>query len=130
MAYENNRNNDKRNGGQRNKMHYSPNLLGCINNALENQKIASLEYESRDFEVSKRDIEPMALIYKNRKRHLVAYCQLRNEYRTFRLDRINLIKVNSLGFTPREGFDVSIFEVDDENQDWNKNTEENSDNNQ
>ncbi|MFT4645986.1 MAG: putative DNA-binding transcriptional regulator YafY [Planctomycetota bacterium] len=125
MAYENNRNNDNRNGGQRNKMHYSPNLLGCINNALENQKIATLEYESRDFEVSKRDIEPMALIYKNRKRQLVAYCHLREEYRTFRLDRINLIKVNNKEFTPREGFDVTLFEGDDENQDWHKDSQEN-----
>lgn len=123
MAYENNRNNDRQNGGQRNKMHYSPNLLGCINNALENNKMATLEYESRDFEVSKRDVEPMALIYKNRKRHLVAFCHLRNEYRTFRLDRINLIKVNSTDFIPREGFDAAEFEADDENQDWNKETE-------
>tara|TARA_B110000908_G_scaffold143938_1_gene173205 strand:- start:222 stop:641 length:420 start_codon:yes stop_codon:yes gene_type:complete len=130
MAYENNKNSDNRNGGQRNKMHYSPNLLGCINNALENQKIATLEYESRNFEVSKREIEPMALIYKNKKRHLVAYCHLREDYRTFRLDRINLIKVNNTDFTPREGFDAAVFEIDDEYQEWNKDSEENSDNNQ
>jgi len=109
-------------------MYYSPNLVGCINNALENTKIASIEYESRDFEVSKRDIEPMALIFKNRKRQLVAYCHLRSEYRTFRLDRINLIKVNKAEFTPREGFNVEEFEKDDEFQDWsNKNKEENQD---
>ena len=125
MAYENNRNNDRRNGGQRNKMHYSPNLLGCINNALDNKKMATLEYEARDFEVSKREIEPMALIYKNRKRHLVAYCHLRSEYRTFRLDRINLIKVNNAEFTPREGFNVEEFEVDDEFQDWSSQKTEN-----
>ena len=88
-----------------------------LNNALENQKIATLEYESRDFEVSKRDIEPMALIYKNRKRQLVAYCHLREEYRTFRLDRINLIKINNKEFLPREDFDLNLFEGDDEIQD-------------
>ena len=125
MAYENNKDNNRR-GGQRKQMHYSPNLLGCINNALDNKKMATLEYEARDFEVSKREIEPMALIYKNRKRHLVAYCHLRSEYRTFRLDRINLIKVNSTEFNPREGFNVEEFEKDDEFQDWShKNTENN-----
>jgi len=122
MAYENNRQGDKRNSGQRKRMHYSPNLLGCINNALDNKKIATLEYESRDFEVSTRNIEPMAVIYKNRKRHLVAFCQLRNEYRTFRLDRINLLKVNNNGFTPREGFNVEEFEGDDDFQDYNQNS--------
>ena len=117
MAYENK--DDRRNSGQRKRMHYSPNLLGCINNALDNKKMATLEYESRDYEVSTRQIEPMAVIYKNRKRHLVAFCHLRNEYRTFRLDRINLLKVNRDTFTPREGFKVEEFEVDDEYEDSN-----------
>ncbi len=116
MTYINNK--GKNNGGQRKRMHYSPNLLGCINNALDNNKMATLEYEARDYEVSTREVEPMAIIYKNRKRHLVAFCHLRNEYRTFRLDRINLIKVNNSEFKPREGFNVEEFEVDDEFQDW------------
>lgn len=119
MAYEN-RGGDKKNSGQRKRMHYSPNLLGCINNALDNKKIATLEYESRDYEVSTRNIEPMAVVYKNRKRHLVAFCQLRNEYRTFRLDRINLIKVNNIEFTPKEDFNVEEFEGDDDFEDYNK----------
>lgn len=106
--------NKEREGGQRTQMHYSPNLLGCINNAIDNTRMSFLEYQSREFEVSERQIEPMALIYKNRKRHLVAFCHLRNEYRTFRLDRINLLKVNTAQFTPREGFDAAVFEVDEE----------------
>lgn len=113
MAYQND-DRDKRKGNQRTKMFYSPNLLACINNAIENTKFVTLEYQSRENEVSKREIEPMALIYKNGKRNLVAYCQLRNDYRTFRLDRINLLKVNLTEFTPREGFDASVFEVDEE----------------
>lgn len=113
MAQNRERNNTKE-SGQRMQMHYSPNLLGCINNAIDNTKIASLEYESKDNDVSERDVEPMALIFKNRKRHLVAYCHLRQEYRTFRLDRINLIKVNNVEFIPRDGFEAAVFEVDDE----------------
>lgn len=109
MAYENDKNNQ-----QRKKMHYSPNLLGCLNNAIDNARMATLEYEARENGISKRDIEPMALIYKNRKRHLVAYCHLRDDYRTFRLDRINLFKINKAEFIPREGFDAAKFEVDDE----------------
>jgi len=126
MSYENNKENDRRNGGQRKRMHYSPNLIGCINNALENKKMATLEYESRDYEVSTRNIEPMALIYKNRKRHLVAFCHLRNEYRTFRLDRINLIKVNNAEFKAREDFNVEEFEIDDEFQDWSSQNKDNN----
>lgn len=111
MAYQND---DKNNKNQRTKMHYSPNLLGCINNAIDQTKMVSLEYESKDFDVSQREIEPMALIYKNKKRHLVAFCHLRDEYRTFRLDRINLFKVNLSEFSPKEGFDAKVFEIDEE----------------
>lgn len=113
MAYQRERNNDKE-SGQRTQMHYSPNLLGCINNAIDNTKMTTLEYETSNFEVSRREVEPMALIYKNNKRNLVAYCHLRDEYRTFRLDRINLIKVNQAEFRPRDGFDAAIYEGDDE----------------
>lgn len=106
--------NKEKESNQRAQMHFSPNLLGCINNAIDHTKMTTLEYESSNFEVSKREVEPMALIYKNNKRNLVAYCHLRNEYRTFRLDRINLIKVNQAEFTPRDDFDAAVFEVDDE----------------
>lgn len=100
--------------GQKSQMHYSPNLLSSINNAIDNTQMAFLEYQTREFEISKREIEPMAIIFKNRKRNLVAFCHLRNEYRTFRLDRINLFKVNKKSFISREGFDATTYETDDE----------------
>ncbi|MGB1247404.1 MAG: helix-turn-helix transcriptional regulator [Chitinophagales bacterium] len=96
------------------RMHYSPNMLSCVDNALENQKIIAIEYDSREKGTSNRMVEPMALIYKNRKRHLVGWCRLREAWRTFRLDRISLVKVMCEDFNKRDGFNVEEFEVDDE----------------
>jgi predicted DNA-binding transcriptional regulator YafY len=100
----------KKNGQQHAQMHYSPNLLSTINNAIDNHKIATIEYDSREKGVTIRDIEPMALVYKDGKRHLVGFCHLRNEYRSFRLDRLNMIKLKQEEFQPRQDFDINQFQ--------------------
>ncbi len=97
---------------QRKQMHYSPNLLSTINNAIDNCKLSSIEYDSREKGVTHRNIEPMAIVYKDRKRHLVAFCHLRNEYRSFRLDRLNLIKLTQEEFIKRPDFNVNDFQDD------------------
>lgn len=107
----------------RKKMHYSPNLLACLNNAIDNRVVVDLEYDSSGNELTKRKVEPMALIYKNRKRNLVAYCLLRDDWRTFRLDRIEMVKLNSQTFSKRDNFNLSDFEGE-ENSDEEYDEEE------
>jgi predicted DNA-binding transcriptional regulator YafY len=94
----------------RKQLHYSPNLLSSINNAIENNKVVSIEYDSREKGTTVRDAEPMSIIYKHGKRHLVGWCRLREDYRSFRLDRITTIKVNSAFFEPRADFDLALIE--------------------
>ncbi|MFM2305878.1 MAG: hypothetical protein RLZZ367_547 [Bacteroidota bacterium] len=92
------------------QMHYSPNLLNTIVNAVENCKVAVIEYDSSSKGVSVREIEPMAIVYKERKRHLVGWCRLRGDYRSFRLDRLNSIKLKKEEFNRRNDFNVAEFE--------------------
>ena len=101
-----------RNAVQRKQMHYSPNLLSTVNNGIDNRKIASIEYDSHEKGVSIRDIEPMAIVYKDRKRNLVAWCRLRNDYRSFRLDRLNCIKLKQEEFVRRDDFNIESFQDD------------------
>lgn len=96
--------------GVKKQMHYSPNLLSTIQNALEHYRVASLEYDSAEKGVTFRDIEPMALVFKDGKRHLVGWCRLREDYRSFRLDRLNCVKVRMEEFIPRDDFDISRFQ--------------------
>lgn len=89
--------------------HYSPNLLSILDHAVEVSKVVSIEYESFEKGITKRDVEPMAVVFKDRKRHLVAWCRLRNSYRSFRLDRLNCVKLTTEGFTPRKDFNIEEF---------------------
>lgn len=99
-----------RSANQRKQMHYSPNLLSTLNNAIDNCKLATIEYDSREKGLTQRDIEPMAIVYKERKRHLVAWCRLRNDYRSFRLDRLNSIKLKQEEFGRRQDFKIDEFQ--------------------
>lgn len=91
---------------QKKQMHYSPNLLSTVNNGVDNCKVATLEYDSHEKGVSFRDVEPMAVVYKDHKRHLIAWCRLRNDYRSFRLDRLNCVKLKKEVFNRREDFRI------------------------
>ena len=97
---------------QRKQMHYSPNLLSTLNNAIDNHKLATIEYDSRERGITLREIEPMAIVYKERKRHLVAWCKLRNDYRSFRLDRLNCVKLKQEEFSRRNDFKIDDFQDD------------------
>ena len=99
-----------RSAAQRKQMHYSPNLLSTINNAIDNTLVAAIEYESNERDITLREIEPLAVVYKDRKRNLVAWCRLRNDYRSFRLDRLNMIKVKQEQFARREDFNINDYQ--------------------
>jgi len=49
-------------------------------------------------EHTKRDIEPVGIFYKDSYWHLIAFCRMRNDYRDFRIDRINHILVTDTTF--------------------------------
>ena len=97
---------------QKKQMHYSPNLLSTLSNSIENCKLATIEYDSHEKGVTIRDVEPMAVVYKERKRNLVAWCRLRNDYRLFRLDRLNCIKLKQETFNRKQDFDVTLYQDD------------------
>ncbi len=99
-----------RNASQKKQMHYSPNMLSTVSNSIDNCKVAEIEYDSLEKGVTVREVEPMALVYKDRKRNLIAWCRLRNDYRAFRLDRLNCIKLKQEEFTRRPDFNLDNFQ--------------------
>jgi len=93
------------------ELHYSPNLLNTIDNAVNNRKVAIIEYDSFAKGVTQREVEPLAVIFQDKKRHLVAWCRLRNDYRSFRLDRLNCIRLTNEEFEKREDFNLEEFKA-------------------
>ena len=64
-------------------------------NAIENKKVVRLSYLSKSGESTEREIEPHVLILKQGLWYVYAYCLLKNEFRLFKLARIE--KANDTG---------------------------------
>lgn len=76
------------------------NNLTTLQNALTNHYLVRIDYVNEAEKQSQRTIEPFALLSTDNWL-LIAWCQLREEFRYFRLDRIAKLKVLSEKFTPR-----------------------------
>ncbi len=64
-------------------------FLTTIQQAIVNKHILQLSYFSNYNEVTtQREVEPIGLSYYGSGWHLIAFCQLRQDYRDFRVDRI------------------------------------------
>ncbi|OWV96525.1 DNA-binding protein [Rhizobium sp. R72] len=62
--------------------------LGAIRKAIRSERILKLTYSDESGTVSVRNIWPFALSYFEQVRVVVAWCELRQDYRHFRTDRI------------------------------------------
>ncbi|MCJ8289229.1 MAG: WYL domain-containing protein [Crocinitomicaceae bacterium] len=81
----------------------SSNALSEIQLAITHVKFMEINYQkANDPEISFRKIEPYALISTNRKWILIAWCYLREGYRSFRVDRIRHFKVLNEQFEDRK----------------------------
>lgn len=59
-----------------------------LRHAIENKQCLHLAYSDVNHTSTMRQIEPLGLVYWGGKWTLVAFCQLRRDYREFRVDRI------------------------------------------
>ena len=73
-----------------------------IREAIRARQRVNIVYTRADTQESNRVIEPLGLIFWGKVWTLVAWCQLRSDYRTFRLDRINSLDVMSDIFETHE----------------------------
>jgi predicted DNA-binding transcriptional regulator YafY len=91
-------------------------VLVLMQDAVVKRHVLDMEYYtvSRD-DVTKRQVEPLYLLYYSNHWHLIAYCRLRQDYRDFRTDRIKTIKTTEEVFPPREGFSLTKY-LHDANQ--------------
>jgi predicted DNA-binding transcriptional regulator YafY len=69
--------------------------------AIAGQQVVGLSYRAGyEGRASERDVEPIA-VYFGHYWHVVAFCRLRQEFRDFRLDRIERLQVRAEQFAPR-----------------------------
>ena len=79
------------------------NILSSIQIALTNFNPVKLKYISDNESVTQRDVEPFALVTSSKMGwYLIAWCRLRNDFRTFRLDRMQQIDNLTGHFEPHK----------------------------
>lgn len=70
-----------------------PNLLQTILSSINDKLIVEINYTNADENKSRRALEAIGITYTHPSWYLSAWCHLREEYRIFRLDRINDIEI-------------------------------------
>lgn len=80
----------------------SSNALSEIQLAITNFNYVEINYQKfNDSNISFRKIEPYAFYSTNHKWILIAWCYLRNDYRSFRIDRMHHFKILNETFDDR-----------------------------
>jgi len=75
------------------------NNLSDLQNALTSYRLVSIDYINQNGSFTTRIIEPFAIL-STENWYVIAWCSLRNEFRFFRPDRIQKMKVLSEHFEP------------------------------
>jgi predicted DNA-binding transcriptional regulator YafY len=74
--------------------------IQTILNSIAQKHIIAIDYFAHHSQQhTSREIEPVGIIFVDAYWHLIAYCRLRNDYRDFRIDRINKLSVIDKKFT-------------------------------
>ncbi len=78
----------------------SPVHLQTILKSIVDKEVLDIGYFANNTQqYSNRDIEPVGIFYLGTYWYMIAFCRLRSDYRTFRLDRVSYIKNTGRLFT-------------------------------
>ncbi|WP_207694854.1 hypothetical protein DOK67_0003083 [Enterococcus sp. DIV0212c] len=77
-------------------------LVKTLRKAITQTNLLTIDYRNYDNIVSKRQVEPMSLVFKNYTWYLFAYCLLKEEFRIFRVSRISDFHIENQSFERRE----------------------------
>lgn len=86
-------------------------LLMDISEAIQQRRRVALDYCSHNNEVTQREIEPYGVVGWKGHWYVVGYCCLRQDYRLFRLDRVQDARTLTTGFVRAENFDCQAFVI-------------------
>lgn len=84
-------------------------LTSLIENAIREKRNITIFYESLKGEKTKRKISPYAMAFRKSAWYLVGYCHLRNDIRTFRLGRIQSVRLSREKFTLPDDFSIEKY---------------------
>ena len=77
--------------------------LDHLHHACLHHHAIGFRYTREDGAASQREARPLALAFWSGVWTLAAWCELRNDFRTFRIDRMDQLTLAAAPFTPRRG---------------------------
>src|SRR6266581_4787605 len=88
----------------------SSEALTPIQRALAECRVLGLDYQGgQRLELTKRQVEPLGLVYYSDNWHLIAYCRLRRDVRDFRTDRIVRLELKNELFSGHADFSLKRY---------------------
>ncbi|RDC63734.1 helix-turn-helix transcriptional regulator [Adhaeribacter pallidiroseus] len=84
--------------------------LSVLQNAISSKVMVQVDYKNNKSEVSKRNIEPIGLIFYAFSWHLIAWCHWRQEYRDFKVSRILKITPTDKPFEKLDHMDLNAYQ--------------------
>jgi len=85
-------------------------FLSEIQQALVSKQVLEIDYQAGyGAPATKRVVEPIGLCNYSRRWHLFGWCRLRGEYRDFRLDRIQDLRLSSENFKGKQHISMDDF---------------------
>ncbi|EIJ34493.1 helix-turn-helix transcriptional regulator [Thiothrix nivea] len=83
--------------------------LDTCRHAIAKHRYLHMEYQRADHEFSQREVKPLGLFFWGNVWTLTAWCVLRNDFRTFRLDRVRQLKTLDKTFEEMPGQTLADF---------------------
>lgn len=82
--------------------------LATVQHGVVGRRVLRMTYQGADRpEETRRDVEPLGVVFYGGNWHLVAWCRLRTDLRHFRVDRIRRLELLPEKFAPREDFSLT-----------------------
>ncbi|MEP7164786.1 MAG: YafY family protein [Ferruginibacter sp.] len=83
--------------------------LSMLQSGVSSRGIIEFDYKNSKEEVSRREVEPIGLIFYAFSWHLIAWCHLRNDYRDFKVSRILTIKNTDRAFHKQDHISLNDY---------------------
>ncbi len=80
--------------------------IGALSGAARTQTRVRLRYRAARGDEAERNFDPYGLVYRGGRWYAVGFCHLRGGVRSFRLDRVQSVRLLEAGFSKPAGFDA------------------------
>ena len=88
---------------------YDFEYLSLIQNAISSKTILEIDYKNNSEEISKRQVEPIGLVFYAFSWHLIGWCHMRDDYRDFKVARILKLRNSDTPFIKEDHIELDNY---------------------